>query len=367
MRGVALEARGVSHRYGAVEILRNLSFAISAGEVAAFIGPTGTGKSTLLRLLDLLETPTEGDVFIFEEKAPAGAMKRLSLRRRMAFVHQKPLVFSGSVFDNVALPLKWRSIKGQASRNRVFEALALVGMADYAGREARTLSGGETQRIALARALAAQPEVIFLDEPTANLDPNSRAAVEQLIGRIIRESSLTVVMTTHDLAQGQRLARRLGVLIKGELLQLGTAEEVFVTPACRAVAEFIGVENILSGIVRAVDDGLVSVSVGEHEIMTAGDFSAGDRLNLFIRPEDITIAAGAAVSSARNHLDARIVQLSLVGPLVRLQLDCGFPLLAVVTRQSAEELGLSIGRSVHAQFKTAAIHAVRTEAENRPA
>lgn len=354
-----LEAIDLSHRYGQSEILKGISLSIERGETVAFIGPSGAGKSTLLRLLDLLEQPTFGTISIQGEQVGKSSSQRLARRRRMSFVHQKPLVFTASVFDNIAQPLKWRGIKAEELRSRVSKALAMVGLENYAGREAKTLSGGETQRVAIARALVTDPEILFLDEPTANLDPHSTARIEELMLNIIKSQNLTVVMTTHDLAQGQRLARRIGVLINGELLQLGTSDEIFLAPACRVVAEFIGIENILEGKVIAGGDGLVTAEVSGQRIQAVGDFPIGDCVNLFVRPEDVTIAVSGDRTSARNRLEGTITRLSLVGPLVRLEIDCGFRLMAVITRQSSEELGLSLGGKVYASLKATAIHAVK--------
>ncbi len=354
-----LEARNLRHRYGSAEILKGVSLNVEPGETLAIIGPSGAGKSTLLRLLDLLEPPTGGTISINGESVTTDASQRLMLRRRMAFVHQKPLVFTSSVFDNIAQPLRWRGIKGEGLQKKVDEALALVGLDGYSGREAKTLSGGETQRVALARALATEPEIMFLDEPTANLDPNSTTKVEELVSSIIRRQKLTVVMTTHDLAQGQRLADRIGVMMNGELLQLGKSADIFLAPACRAVAEFIGIENILTGKVIDVKDGLVTVEVSGHRVQAMGYFAPSDNIHLFVRPEDVTIAVFSERSSARNRLEGTVIRLSLVGPLVRLEIDCGFKLMAVVTRQSAEELGLAIGGRVFASLKATAIHAVK--------
>jgi tungstate transport system ATP-binding protein len=354
-----LEARGLRHRYGASEILKGITLAIEPGETLAVIGPSGAGKSTLLRLLDLLEQPSAGDISIHSDPVTISTAQRLRLRRRMSFVHQKPLVFTSSVFDNVAQPLRWRGLKGDEVQRRVTDSLAVVGLGGFESRQAKTLSGGETQRVALARALATNPEILFLDEPTANLDPRATSLVEELIADVIKQKNLTVVMTTHDLAQGQRLAARIGVMMNGELLQLGRSEDIFLAPACRAVAEFIGIENILEGKVFEASDGLVTVEVSGHRIQAVGDFTLGESVNLFIRPEDVTVAIAAERSSARNRLEGTITRQSLIGPLVRLEIDCGFKLMAIITRQSSEELGLSLGGRVYARLKATAIHAVK--------
>ncbi|PPD58575.1 ABC transporter ATP-binding protein [Dehalogenimonas etheniformans] len=354
-----LEANGLIKRYGQTDIIKGISLSVEAGETIAFIGPSGAGKSTLLRLLDLLELPSGGTIALQGTRVGRKNSERLEFRRRMSFVHQKPLVFSSSVFDNVAQPLKWRGFKKEDLHERVGKALALVGMEHYSSRAAKTLSGGETQRIAIARSLVTDPEILFLDEPTANLDPPSTARVEELITKIIKTQNLTVVMATHDLAQGQRLAGRIGVLMNGELMQLAKSDEIFLAPACRAVAEFIGIENIFSGTVIGNLEGMVNVDVSGQVFQTLGDFAIGDKVNLFVRPEDVTVSLAAGSTSARNCLRGTISRLSLINPLVRLEIDCGFKLMAVITRASSEEMGLSLGSNVYACLKATAIHAVR--------
>ena len=169
------------------------------------------------------------------------------MRRRMVIVFQKPVVFSGSVYDNVAYGLKIRGQGRTHMRERVLHALETVDLSGYENRKARTLSGGEVQRVALARAMVTEPELLLLDEPTANLDPVSTARVEGLITRVIRELHTTVIMATHDMAQGQRLADQIGVLIGGEMLQVGNPGEIFNLPNSMQVAHFVGVENVLEG------------------------------------------------------------------------------------------------------------------------
>ncbi len=230
--------------YEGQSVLKNINLEIESGEVFALIGPTGAGKTTLIRLLNLLETPTSGQVYFDGVDVTGSERQRLKARRRMAYVQQKPIVFKMNVFGNVACGLKWRKVKKEVVRSKVDNALELVSMLDYTKRDARTLSGGEMQRVAIARALVTDPEVLLLDEPTANLDPISIAKVEEVLEQIIGEKNITILMATHDIPQGQRLAGRMGVLINGEILQLGSPNEVYCSPQNREVAEWVGVENV---------------------------------------------------------------------------------------------------------------------------
>jgi len=262
-------------------------------------------------------------------------------------VFQKPVVFNASVYDNVAYGLKIRG-EGKASlHRRVKRALEMVDLSRYDDRRARTLSGGEVQRVALARAIVIEPEVLLLDEPSANLDPVSTAHVEEVISRIIRELNTTVVMATHDMSQGQRLADRIGVLMDGQILQAGEPREVFNYPTSRKIAEFVAMENIIEGVISSSKEGVVSIEVGGKVIEGISSLDPGEEVCACIRAEDITLALSRTPSSARNAFLGQITRVVSIGPLARVEVDCGFPLVALVTKRSAEELGLqSLNRVV---------------------
>jgi len=220
-----IELQGVGKSYGTSQILKDIDLQVASGEVLALIGPTGSGKTTLLRLIDLLEVPSSGAI-IMEGRDVAGLPEKelTKLRRRMAMVFQKPVMFKASVRDNVSYGLKVRGVKDPDKVNLVLKAVGLQG---YARRDATTLSGGEMQRIALARALIVEPELLLLDEPTANLDPRSAASVEELVSGL----HTTVIMATHNMNQCIRLSDRVAVLVDGRLAALGRPEEVLGSQA----------------------------------------------------------------------------------------------------------------------------------------
>src|SRR4030043_2455701 len=206
-----LETISLVQKYDGRQVLKDISLTFSRGEAFGLIGPTGAGKTTLLRLLDLLEVPASGKIYFEVMNMTRAGKHRLEIRRRMSFVQQKPLVFTMSVYDNVACGLKWRREGHDTIRKKVDNARELVNLVEYKNRNAKTLSGGETQRLAIARALVAEPEVLFLDEPTANMDPISVSKIEEVLAHIINERKTTIVMTTHNMLQAQRMASRLGV------------------------------------------------------------------------------------------------------------------------------------------------------------
>ncbi len=210
---------------------------IAAGEVFCLLGPTGAGKSTLLRILAGLDPPTSGTV-LFCGQAFHPADVPLEVRRRITLVFQRPMLLSGSVRSNVEYGLR---LRGEASHraDKVQQWLDRLGLAALASQSAATLSGGQTQLVALARALIVEPRVLLLDEPTANLDPAHVALVEQVIADDHRQRATTVVWATHNLFQARRVADRVGLLLAGQLVEVAPTRQFFESPRDRRTADFV--------------------------------------------------------------------------------------------------------------------------------
>ncbi len=353
-----IETVNLFQKQGDQDILKNINLTVERGEVFALIGPTGAGKTTLLRLLNLLDLPRSGQIYYQGVDTAESAGRRAELRRRMAFVFQKPVVFDMSVFDNIAAGLKWRKEKRSEIHKKVDSILEMVDLSDYRQRRARTLSGGEVQRVAIARAVVSEPELLLMDEPSANLDPASTIRIEALITDIIGRYNATIIMATHDMAQGQRLADRVGVMLEGEILQSGDWRQVFNSPHNEDVASFVGVENIIEGTVTSSQDEIVSITAGGNEIQAVSDYPVGKEVGVCIRPEDITLAKKRLSTSARNSFAGQIKKIVSFGVLARVEIDCGFPLVALVTKRSAEEMELERGKQVYASFKATAVHVI---------
>ena len=219
---VPLRAEGLGRSVAAKVLVADATFEVHRGETLAIVGPSGSGKSSLLRLLNRLDEPTAGTVYIdgtdFRQIPPQ------DLRRRIGLVTQRAYLFLGTVGGNLRFGPQQRGM--QLSDARVEELLAGVGLAGYAGRDVANLSGGEAQRVSFARTLANGPEVLLLDEPTSALDDDSRSEVEELIGRIARERGFTSILVTHDRAQAARLAKRALLVEAGRIVRSGSAEEV---------------------------------------------------------------------------------------------------------------------------------------------
>jgi molybdopterin-binding protein len=355
-----IELASVRVRQGQRTVLDVPALDVRPGEVLAVIGPNGAGKSTLLRVMGLIAEPTEGGVRF--RGAPVTARDGLDGRRRMASVFQEPLLADTSVFGNVALGLRFRGAAGDRVQRPVESWLDRFGIAHLAARQARTLSGGEAQRTALARALVLEPELLLLDEPFSALDQPTREALLDDFGRVLRQERTTTVLVTHDRAEAMALGDRVGVLMEGRLLQLDEAAQVFRAPVSEDVARFVGVETILDGQVVEWTRDMALVDVGGQMVEVAQRAEPGERVRLCVRPEDVTVFPGGPKPGGTrdfNRLGGRVQRLQPSGAHVRVVIDCGFPLVALVTQRSAEDLGLAPGSPVTAHFKATAAHLLR--------
>jgi tungstate transport system ATP-binding protein len=354
-----IRIEAVSKKFGDAEILKKIDLTIQKGEIFTLIGPSGSGKTTLIRLINLLDIPTSGKIVFDGTDTSAQEKAQILVRRRMGMVFQKPAVLNTTVAENVAFGLKFRGVEKSQIEKRVRDALDLVGLNDFSSRRAITLSGGEMQRVSLARAMVTEPDVLLLDEPTANLDPVSSEIIEDLILHINRQLHTTVILSTHDMLQGQRLADRIGVIMDGRIVQVGTTNDIFYHPAGRDIARFVGIETILNGIVTTNDGGHATIDSGNAIFEAITTIPPGQQVMLYIRPEEVTIAVkdgDLPKTSVRNQLIGTITKMVPFGPFVRTTIDFGSPLTALVTRRSADELQLAVGMAVIAGVKATAIH-----------
>lgn len=350
----------VTKKFGTTEVLKDIDLEIKNGEIFTLIGPSGSGKTTVLRIIDILETPTSGTYTFDGADTQAPDADKLALRRRMAMVFQKPAVLNTTVEENVAFGLKFRNVNSLEITKKVASALELVGLSHLAGRRAVTLSGGEMQRVAIARAMVTDPEVLLMDEPTANLDPVSSDTIESLIQRINHEKKTTIILATHDMAQGQRLADRIGVMMDGRLVQQGTSHDIFYRPQGRLIARFVGIDSTIAGIISTNINGHACIDVQGIRIEAITPLPPQTRVELYLRPEEVTLAIphadGTERKSVRNHIPGTITKLVPYGPFIKITVDCGFPLHVIVTRLSCEDLHFTKGMPVIAEIKATAIH-----------
>jgi tungstate transport system ATP-binding protein len=225
-----IELIGVSRLYGDVTALNDVSLKVERGEILTVLGPNGSGKTTLLKIMGALEHPSQGEVYF--DGARVGADNAGEVRLRATMVFQGTVHFRGTVRDNMAYGLRLRGVPEDEVDRRVKEALELVGLEALASRQARDLSGGEQQRLSLARALVLGCEFLLLDEPTANLDPESLTIVKDVIRRL-KEGGTTIVLATHNLEQAEELSERLLLLHRGEIVEAGKPDSSISPPRWR--------------------------------------------------------------------------------------------------------------------------------------
>jgi ABC-type Fe3+/spermidine/putrescine transport system ATPase subunit len=356
-----LSLRDVLVRYGDTIALQIPALDLHPGEVLAIIGPNGGGKSTLLRVMGLLQSPTNGTVMFRGENAFDGDL--LPLRRRCATVFQEPLLLNTTVYENAVLGLKLRGLTNRETARRLDPWLERLGIAHLRQRNARVLSGGEAQRTSLARALALQPEILLLDEPFAALDPASRDALMRDFAPILNENKITTVFVTHDRDEAFGLAARIMVLCEGRVAQIGAREEVFDRPATEAVADIVGVENRLSGVVEDCTGGLTSVRIKQIRLKVAGQIEPGAPVVLCLRPESITISRGNCPAGDFNRLTGVIIKGVAAGMMrQRITLDCdGVTFVALIKRQTCVNLKLAEGDMVTITFRFSAAHLISSQ------
>lgn len=331
---------------------------LQQGEILAILGPNGAGKSTLLLAISKLLAPTSGTI-AFKGKI-FGQISDLEYRRNIALVLQDPLLFDTTVYNNISTGLRFRGISKSEQSDRINVWMERLEIEHLQNRHAAQLSSGQAQRVSLARALVLNPAILLLDEPFSPLDSPTRSTLIEDLRILLSGSDTTTVFITHDQEQALSLGDRVAVILDGRLRQAGSPESVFSSPSDSEVANFLGVENVLPGRVLDSIEGKISVDVQGHLLEAIGSEDSGRRIFFCLRPEDITIwkTKDMPQSSARNKLAGQVSSISTHGPLKEIKLDCGFPLTALITRASAQDLELELGTPVSATFKASAVHLI---------
>ena len=338
----------------AFEMEVELRIPLDRAPVTVLFGPSGSGKTTLLRMLAGLERPDAGYIAL-GEKVWFDAARAIHLppeRRRAGFLFQDYGLFPHlTVAENVAYA---------APRETARELLDRFGLTELAARKPRAISGGQQQRVALARALAAEPALLLLDEPLSALDAATRSRMRYELRGMLLTGGVPSIVVTHDRMEAVALGDWMAVMVNGHIRQTGPVQEVFGRPADPQVAESVGVENVLAAEIAGRESGLVVVrvngQVGEARIQCVDSGETGP-VFVCIRAEDVAITRQMdQVSSARNRLAGRVRSVIPEGALARVDLDCGFPLVALVTAQSASDLALREGEQVSAVVKATSVH-----------
>ena len=350
-----VSVEGLSLRVGAFA-LRDISFSLCAGETLVILGSSGAGKSLLLETLAGFYRPTSGRIVIDGRDltdAPPEA-------RRIAFMFQDYALFPHlTVAQNVGFGLRFSPRRSDAEP--LGALLKRLGLEHLAGRKPAHLSGGEKQRVALARALAMDPALFLFDEPLSALDARSRDTLRDELKTFLGRAGVPAIYVTHDQLEALALAEKMAVMSDGELLQVGSPSEIFNAPASEAVANFVGVETVLEAQVLSVTDGMAALGIGDRVLYVPANDAASEHARVLacIRPEDVALARTTHPgSSVRNQFPARVTAVAAAGPLFKISLDAGFPLVAYVAKQSYLELGLAPRVELIASIKATAVHLI---------
>ncbi len=296
------------------------------GEVLGILGPNGAGKTTLMEILAFLKTPTSGVVRFNGERIDFNANSLIHLRRKVVIVGQHPILFTTTVSKNLEFPLGVRKLPKENRQRIIDELLDLVGMSPFRNVRANNLSGGETQRIAIARALGCSPEVILFDEPTANVDVESQIAIERIIREVNREKGISVIFTTHDMIQASRLADQTIFLFEGKI-----ARSTY--------------ENIFNGRIEL--DGKGSKCCVIQSRLRLGVHTHKDGpVRILIDPTLLKVTRDEALATAENTFCGKLIQLTDEQSRIRVLVDVGIPLSVLIPKEQFGTMCLGPGEPV---------------------
>jgi len=305
---------------------------LSQDKIYAIVGPNGSGKSTFLKILNTLEKPTSGTV-LFRGKDLFHSSHAGNMKKEMTMVMQNPYLFNTTVFKNVAYGLKIRNVDRKTLKKNVEETLELVGLSHLKNRRVVNLSGGEIQRIAIARGLVINPRVLFLDEPTANVDHPNVRLVEEIILKIKEEKNTSIIMTTHNQSQAHLLADKVLSIINKNITDTYY-------------------ENIFQGEIKK-SNGVSIFSKNNIEISLSSDKTG--KAMISVDPRDIILSLKPFDSSARNSFQGSIKKISEIKSQIKVVVDTGLEFSIIITKESCHDMRLTIGKEVFVTFKTSSV------------
>jgi iron(III) transport system ATP-binding protein len=349
-----VRVNGLVKRFGNVTAVAGVTFSARRGEMLTLLGPSGCGKTTTLRCIAGIEPLDEGEIFIGSEMVTSSE-KKFSLppeRRNVGMVFQSYALWPHmSVWSNVAYPLQVRKFPRKEIGDRVQRALGLVGLADFAQRNATQLSGGQQQRVALARALVYDPRVLLLDEPLSNLDARLRESMRFEIRRLQQEIGITAIYVTHDQAEAMVISDRVIVMHNGRIEQVGPQLEVYARPANRFIATFVGVANLIEGTIASYEGELSTATVevllnGQPYVIQAllqSGMKPGDRVAVCIRPQDIDLVTDADMGAGRCLPKGVISQVVQMGNYIEYHIEMGG---LILNCHSTHDRGIKPGTAV---------------------
>ena len=333
MEELKIEIKKLVKVFNGKKVLEIPSCRFEGKKIYALYGPNGAGKTTLLNILAFLAEPTSGEVSYAGAEFRNSAKDKKKLIKEITLIQQNPYLFNTTVEKNISYGLRIRGIAKEGIRERVGESLGMVGLSGFEKRRAKELSGGEVQRVAIARGLALRPKLLLLDEPTANIDEASKGILERVIAEVNKKYGTTVIFSTHDLPLAYRVSDEVISLFQGRIV---------ASP----------VENIMQGQIIKFNE--VSVfDTGRIKLEVVAESPQAKRIS--INPEEILVSRDTLSSSARNSFKGKIIQISDEERFINLIVDIGEKLKVKVTKKSFNEMALTLGSEIYLTFKSSTI------------
>ena len=344
--------------------VRDVSLTVEPGELVTLLGPSDCGKTTTLRVVAGFEQPDEGRVYVGEQDVT----DLIVYRRSIGFVFQSYALFPHlTIFDNVAYGLRVRRLPAATIRARVGQVLELVGLPGYERRFPNQLSGGEQQRVAVARAVVVEPQLLLFDEPLSNLDAKLRVQMRAELSRLQRQLAITTVYVTHDQEEAMAISDRIAVMREGVIAQVGTAEELYRTPRSAFVAQFIGRVNLVESRVLGATGGRVAVDLWGASLSVATDdaYAPGQRLFLVLRPESLTLVPESAKATEGEVVIPGVVRSRMyLGEKVEYAVEVAGTLLEALTYDPARRRLFDVGARVGVSCEAASVRALTAESHS---
>jgi molybdate transport system ATP-binding protein len=345
---------------GRAPISAVLKYPLQQATALVLFGPSGSGKTTVLRCIAGLEWPERGHIrFISRTWLDTATGIRVTPQfRQIGYMAQDYALFpTHTVVGNIAYGLG--ALSSGERKKRVEEMMDLFPLRGFESAKPAELSGGQQQRVALARAVAPRPQLLLLDEPLSALDVPTRMQLRTELRALLKRLAVPSIIVTHDWAETLTLGDMVAVMGSGQVFQVGTPQDVFCRPANADVAQIVGVETVVEGYVVEDANGLATVRVNGTVLKGLGGFEIGSAVFVCIRAEDVVLEQGSTgLTSARNHLSGKVSEIIPYGVMVHVKIDCGFPLVAMVTRGAQEEMRIEMGSPVVAVIKAGAVHLV---------
>jgi len=349
-----VEFNDLTKTYGPIVALTKVNLQIRRGEIFTLLGPNGSGKTTALRIMAGIDTPTSGAYYFAGEKVTEAIQSKV--RTQSTLVFQRTILFNTTVYKNLTYGLMLRGWSKAEISKEIKAILKLVKLEGYEKRAAKQLSGGEQQRVSLARALVLNTDLLLMDEPTTNLDPQSTAIIEETITRVNQDRDTTVVLATHNLFQAETLTERGAIFLEGKLFEIGKLPEL-LNKASTTAQRFMRLDNLFSGPCQILPDGTSRIDIG-NKLYVEAAFQHSGQTTIYIQPEDIVLATTSFTSSARNVFSGKIIAIEDQETNVRLRVDVGKPFTVQITKQSFKELQFTLGSPIYLVFKASSVHRI---------